>query len=281
MELNTQLKRYIAMSAGDNVAQICKPLQKLNINYFAYMKAYKAGGQFWLSTHPTWSEHYYSHQYQHHSAFENIDIYQPSSGVYLWQLLNFHNAACASIFNDARDIFNIDNGVTIVDEAIDSYEVWHYGSTRENHSINSFYVNNLDLLKRFAAYFKERAAPLAQASESYMGVLPELKGYGGHKADALAESPISTADFLAETSLNRIYPDKNNPREYLTRREIETAGWLIKGKSAEEIGLLTSISKRTVESHVDSMKRKLDCFKQCRLGYMLGKLGILDADFDA
>ena len=57
----------------------------------------------------------------------------------------------------------------------------------------------------------------------------------------------------------------------LTERETECINWLIKGKSAEEIGLILNLSKRTVESHIHNIKEKTQCYKQFQLGYLVGK----------
>ena len=57
----------------------------------------------------------------------------------------------------------------------------------------------------------------------------------------------------------------------LTDCEIECINWLIKGKSAEEIGLILRLSRRTIESHINNIKKKTQCYKQFQLGYLFGK----------
>src|SRR3989338_8040869 len=61
---------------------------------------------------------------------------------------------------------------------------------------------------------------------------------------------------------------------YLTVREYECVDYLIRGKTAEEIAIILNISKRTVETHVQNIKRKMNCYNQFRLGYLLGRLDI-------
>lgn len=58
---------------------------------------------------------------------------------------------------------------------------------------------------------------------------------------------------------------------YLTKREIECVNWLIKGKSAREIGMILEISEKTVFKHMENLKMKLNCYKQFQLGYIIGK----------
>ena len=52
--------------------------------------------------------------------------------------------------------------------------------------------------------------------------------------------------------------DHHNKYE-LTNREFECVFLLVRGKSAREIGVLLSLSKRTVESYIENIKNKMDC----------------------
>ncbi len=61
---------------------------------------------------------------------------------------------------------------------------------------------------------------------------------------------------------------------YLTKREFLCVTYMALGKTAEEIAIILSISKRTVETYIQNIKRKMNCFNQFRLGYLLGQLGI-------
>lgn len=45
----------------------------------------------------------------------------------------------------------------------------------------------------------------------------------------------------------------------LTNRECECVFLLVRGKSAREIGVLLSLSKRTVESYIENIKNKMHC----------------------
>jgi PAS domain S-box-containing protein len=60
-----------------------------------------------------------------------------------------------------------------------------------------------------------------------------------------------------------------------SKKETECIQWMIKGKSSAEIAAIMTISKRTVEAHMNSIKRKLNCYKQFQIGYLIGKYGYL------
>jgi DNA-binding response OmpR family regulator len=58
---------------------------------------------------------------------------------------------------------------------------------------------------------------------------------------------------LARVARNAVWPKQVHLRE----REVETLTWAARGKTFEEIGTILSLSKRTVEFHLDNARRKL------------------------
>jgi DNA-binding response OmpR family regulator len=58
---------------------------------------------------------------------------------------------------------------------------------------------------------------------------------------------------LARVARSAVWPKRVGLRE----REVETLTWAARGKTFEEIGTILSLSKRTVEFHLDNARRKL------------------------
>jgi DNA-binding response OmpR family regulator len=58
---------------------------------------------------------------------------------------------------------------------------------------------------------------------------------------------------LARVARSAVWPKQFQLRE----REVETLTWAARGKTFEEIGTILSLSKRTVEFHLDNARRKL------------------------
>jgi DNA-binding response OmpR family regulator len=58
---------------------------------------------------------------------------------------------------------------------------------------------------------------------------------------------------LTRVARNVVWPRKVGLRE----REVETLTWAARGKTFEEIGTILSLSKRTVEFHLENARRKL------------------------
>lgn len=60
----------------------------------------------------------------------------------------------------------------------------------------------------------------------------------------------------------------------LTTRQLEIARYIVTGKTAREIAIRLTLSRRTVESHIDALKMRLDCVNRCELTEKLVRLGI-------
>jgi DNA-binding response OmpR family regulator len=87
----------------------------------------------------------------------------------------------------------------------------------------------------------------------------ELKGWQLGADDYLTK-PVDYAVLaariaarLARVARSAVWPKQVQLRE----REVETLTWAARGKTFEEIGTILSLSKRTVEFHLDNARRKL------------------------
>ncbi len=121
-----------------------------------------------------------------------------------------------------------------------------------------------------------------------------LKGKEDNIVGIIFNCTIITDDFLVELGRQLLKTDskylgilarKQNSYvleskydKKLTERESVCLFYLIRGKSASEIGQMLNISKRTVESHIENIKIKMNCEKKSSLiekSLWLGYLNIL------
>ncbi len=89
------------------------------------------------------------------------------------------------------------------------------------------------------------------------GQAPEL-----HAEARSAIEIVGIAAFQALSRLSFEESKKCHQAERLSDREREVLQWIAIGKSDDEIGEILSISKRTVTSHVENAKRKLNVYKR-------------------
>lgn len=68
---------------------------------------------------------------------------------------------------------------------------------------------------------------------------------------------------------------KHKEIQHLTERESECLQWVIQGKTSDEIAIILSISRRTVEMHLNRVKEKFNCHKLTQLVYLAAKEGLI------
>lgn len=75
----------------------------------------------------------------------------------------------------------------------------------------------------------------------------------------------SVNHFLKLTKIKKFYIDSLMGDVYLTRKEAEIAGWLILGKSSLEISMILNSKERTIEKHLEKIRKKLACNKTTQI----------------
>lgn len=136
------------------IDSICAPLKEIGIKYFTLLRNYKDGSKINLSNSADWIESYYTRKLYNSSVFENVlDLY--SNGFALWEPFKQLEA-----LQYARQSIDSDHGITLIDKADEYCDFYFYSTSSTNPQIINFYLNNLDLLQRFALYFRDRAASI-------------------------------------------------------------------------------------------------------------------------
>lgn len=237
-------KQLIHLSKDVN--EICEPhFNKLDIDHLNYIHRSNDGKVTYLCSNHQWLEHYLNKSYQSVGAFENNPIFHDYKYI-LWNGLDKNDP----ILIDSKEMIGIEHGITIIKHEQDGIGFYNIGRKTTSPAVVNEYINNIAVYENFIRQFQESANQLIQTSKSHKIQV---------KNDHIIES--------SKTGLTL-------GTLYLTQRECECIHYLAIGKTAEEISIILGISKRTVETHIENIKIKLDCRNQFRLGYLLGQMGI-------
>ena len=153
------------------------------------------------------------------------------------------------ILTDSEEITGVKYGIAIVRQEHDGVGFYNLGAKSSNPSIVNKYINEIGQYENFVSEFQEKTRQLFRIAKKFK---------------------FKVSSSLVKTK--KLGHQFGNL--YLTEREYECVNYLIRGKTAEEIAIILNISKRTAEAHVQNIKRKMNCYNQFRLGYLLGRLGI-------
>ena len=72
--------------------------------------------------------------------------------------------------------------------------------------------------------------------------------------------------------LRRYYVGGVTSDTYLTLQEVECLRWYIHGKNIPEIAIILDRSPRTVETHLEHIKHKTNCFGRTQLSLRFSEL---------
>ncbi len=266
-----ELKNHFSLSSSQDVNTISHILKTIGITYFNYIKIYNDGSRELLTSNAEWIDHFY--KYSLYKSVGAIDIeYLLPKGYFLWSELKTDDA----IYSQGREFFNIDNGISFVSKQKDSTTLYIFASTRDDHSINSFYVRNIDLFKRFILYFQDKGANLLNQAAKNRIYLPEKQVIIDREFKKVILSGNERRKFFEETNIERFFLPNSDDDLYLTKREAECAAYMLDGATAKQIGKQLGISFRTVESHLNQMKEKLKCATKEQLADFLFSCNIHD-----
>jgi DNA-binding CsgD family transcriptional regulator len=240
-----------------DVRDICAPLFKhTDINYFCYCRYYPDKSYIALSSDPAWVKHFYYTQYA--SAGYQGKAIRP--GIYFSQNIN-HMGCSQEMIHDMISNFKLHN--IFVSLHFKEYcEMMIYCMRKVTYDSINFYLKNIDLINNFSHFFTEKADTLiTQASMSRIIIPQKFE-------DTFSIKKVSFDDKYAQRIKNLQHDFKNSKLDYsdlyksmypfLTNQEINCLELMMRGKTSKMMGKLLNISHRTVETHVEHIKNKLN-----------------------
>jgi DNA-binding CsgD family transcriptional regulator len=260
------LKKMPLVTESQSVKQICKPLKLFGITDFWFMRGYPNGTFLDLGTHLPWATLFFENFYQ--LKYEKKDMEMHTffrEGMALWD----HNPE-NKIWQEGKE-FSLGHGISIAKHTNAYVDIYAFYTTQNNHKMNDFYINHLTILEKFILYFNEKAQSLIKKADNNRFIMPDK--YREKSVKKVSDTAL-IQEFLIRIGKER---HSLNTVSYkpLTYKELECLAWLCMGKSSEEIALILNRSKRTIETHINNMKIKLNCTKATSLIYTAVSLGLL------
>lgn len=183
------------------------------------------------------------------------------------------------IFRDFKEQFNAGSILNMVDLFPHQYEVFSFVFTLDQEQAANYFINHREEFESFAHFFREKAAHLiAEAQTQRMSIPPQkLPNFRGLEKNTPEIKGQIVGD--GDMGLERIQKglqnaliqmdqvtQRNNPLDLpISLREFECIRFMMTGLTAKEMGDEMSISKRTVENHLENIKRKLGCRKKSEI----------------
>jgi len=245
----------------DQIKKITKPLHEyFGVKYFTYHKVDKEGNYTVLLDRPDWAEHYVGEKFYLNDPFlRNFSVYE--SGLHLFD--NHRDEQfLEKLWNSAKNVLDCDYSITLVEKNENGAEFFGFTGPKQGSMLPLLSIHHPHVFSFFAKHFKQETASLLQKIDE-KNFLPALKGDDFFNPDPITPFSKKTVlkQFLTDLNLQHL-PEM---AESLSTREKECLNILLDGKTAKQIGYLLGLSPRTIESYLDNIKSKLQCWTKAEL----------------
>lgn len=254
------LENHISITSAAAVDKIVTPLSDaLDVKHFRYLKLYGDGSRVLLSNYPDCTRYVYETDRYQKMWFDGEFLQYLKKGEYAWNInrLNDDSEEEEKFEQELNNQLGLYHGITFVSPSSNYYEIFSFDT--EDAMI---YGADKHLFSRFMIYFKSEANKLIKRSENEKILIPLKQNLFDV---ALHENKMNITKFLDDTKINRYYLKGQYANVYLTAKEAQCVYWLIQGKTAQEIAIIENAQTKTVQCHLENIRRKLGCYKQTQL----------------
>lgn len=239
----------------ENISDIL--LKNLDIHFFEYTRLYKTGSRFYISNNQNWFEYFIANNFQDDDDYNQILWGGIKRKYTLWTGLPDNEVLSGYFKNNMWNglIYSLKNNENYID-------LFSFSSTIENKHVNNLYINNKDIIKKVVIIFKnEIHKNLPLGDDKFLLKTHDRKNLSVDNTSLISSEMID--NFYKQTKVGRYYFNMEGLEFYLTRMEFMCLTLMSQGNSIKEVANKCSISPRTVESHVNSIKLKTGQTNRC------------------
>lgn len=154
--------------------------------------------------------------------------------------------------NEAENYFKIFSPIDIFIQNDSFLELFSFAINHDNSTINNWYINNLTLINKFVFYLKNKIDHFLQKNDIDPVKINDFSRISIIFAEELSDNAAVIPGM--PTLLNI-----RGKKVQLTRRESDIVTQVKKGYTSKKIANQLDISNRTVEHHIENIKKKLNC----------------------
>jgi DNA-binding CsgD family transcriptional regulator len=226
-----------------------KPLEEhFGINHFWYYRVTNTGQYSYVGTHAKWNEGCLG---EREDLLKGPYLHHPDtlvSGISLMK--NIADPSFIEEITNASEKFGINFNFQLLKKTADGVEGYGF-ATHEKFQVNDGYLlNELPLLTSFIKQFRKSNSKILDIVFDNSIDLTSILGSAFYKNDQASTYPINREDFLRKIGGYEGILD-------LTPQEMLVFNVLANGYSAPYVAKKLSLSTRTIENYIATIKEKL------------------------
>lgn len=250
-DINLSAFNY-AKSTFDTFCELCSPLSELNIQGFAYLRVFNNGRYLYLCNDLNWLEfslknngHFGQDTLLQRELMQARDS-QTNLHCFLWPTEQTDHLMSALY------AFNIWNGLSIYKPREDSIEIWSFAADREAKDMQSYFIQNIENLKKFSTYFSSAGSDIIHPTWNSLAPITNSI----HQEFSIDRYSLDIDAFIKATDFNKFPVITEQGEIFLSKKELVCLSHLAVGKSAKKIGLDLGVSQRTIEKQIEHIRQK-------------------------
>jgi DNA-binding CsgD family transcriptional regulator len=260
-----------------HIGRLANVLDNLfNINYFTYLRLHKDHGMLMLDNYDFAYDLKY---YQSNHCLIDAQYFACNaigSSLFIYDS-EIQTKEERELFETASKVYNLPSGVLLTDYHSEYIDSFHFASNKFENDRISPIIKQLDSLNKFKQFFLQETKNIINNSENYLlysnhdSLINKFHDYAPiniKQLDNIKSYDPLTQKFIRE-KLYASYLTK------LTPMEIQCIHWKYHGKSAKEIAKALNASYRTIEKHLELVRRKFKCKKTSEAIYKAKQIGII------
>lgn len=170
----------------------------------------------------------------------------------------------SQVLHEARSYFGIAGGLNLVNVTPSYCDFFGFClNTGQLNTVNSL-IAQIDLLKNFCIYFKEKANNILQTSNKNLVKLNSLMHLDLAPIQALLNNKTQLA-FLDEITLDHYSMNINGVKRSISKTEWLCLRQLGQGMKAKEAAKMLKLSPHSVHTYIRNLKQKFACQTKTQL----------------
>jgi DNA-binding CsgD family transcriptional regulator len=262
MSLTYISDKHISLASAMDMQQLSSPLFKHTpIKVFQYSRVYLNGARLELSNDPNHLKNVFI-QHDGLSKVYTPSLFNTKQKLFLMKdwlqnLNSYPKKIIQDIVDSEHTVTGIGNQICLYRWHSTYCELFQFYTASNAEGIETFYLNNLDMLERFAIYFVHTAHHLILQADKDKIIKPWRDPFTANPT--YEEQHFGKQQFIADTMPKQIFYSINGREIKLTQRDLHCASLLLKGKTARSMAQTLHLSQRSVESRLENLRLKTLC----------------------
>lgn len=245
-----------------------------SVNFFHFARRIKNAAPFSISTDRAWHLKY-KQEYENNDTFMDAQKIKKYKNIYLWGSEGFKTKKEKMMHEERTKSFCIPPGISLINESENFIDTFSFSSNMIFQDRINILLNQSNELLQFGVDFSKKINPIISDHVKKNSICINNK----FVQPVFPQDHIDKKDFNLSACSN--VSEQIHNHSLFTLRQIECIYCIAHGLTSAQTSTILSISKRTVESILNTAMMNAGCTNRYQLIYQSTKYGLIVEDMIA